>query len=124
MTTDDVARAFADLCRRGKHAEAGERFWDENVVSIEAMDGPMARCEGLAAVRAKTEWWTANHTVNGGSTDGPYVNGDRFALIFELDVTVKATGERLQMSEVAVYTIAGGKVIEERFFAQQRRVAG
>ena len=116
MTVRDVAEAFAALCREGRHEEAGRRFWAEGIVSVEAMDGPMARCEGLAAVRAKTEWWVANHEVHGGSTEGPFVNGDQFALVFQLDVTAKATGQRMQMREVGIYTVSDGKVVEERFF--------
>jgi ketosteroid isomerase-like protein len=31
-------------------------------------------------------------------------------------VTPKATGKRMQMDEVAVYTVRDGKIVEERFF--------
>jgi ketosteroid isomerase-like protein len=116
VTTREIAEAFATLCKEGRHEEAGHRFWSEDVVSVEAMDGPMSVCRGLAAVRAKTEWWVANHEVHGGSTEGPFVNGDSFALIFELDVTAKQTGQRMQMREVGLYRVADGKVVEERFF--------
>jgi ketosteroid isomerase-like protein len=43
------------------------------------------------------------------------VNGDQFALRFHLDVTQKASGQRMQMEEVALYTVREGKVVEERF---------
>jgi hypothetical protein len=33
------------------------------------------------------------------------------------DMTVKATGQRMQMVEVGLYTVQGGKVVEERFFS-------
>ena len=116
MTTREIAEAFAALCREGRHEEAGHRFWSDDIVSLEAMDGPMSELRGRAAVQAKSEWWIANHEVHGGTTEGPFVNGDRFALVFQLDVTAKATGQRMQMKEVAVYTVAGDKVVEERFF--------
>lgn len=116
MTTRELAEAFAALCKEGRHHEAGQRFWSDDVVSIEAMDGPMARQAGRAAVEAKTAWWVANHEIHGGSTTGPFVNGDQFTLIFELDVTAKQTGQRMQMQEVGLYTVRDGKVVEERFF--------
>jgi len=53
MTTKDIATAFADLCKAGKLDEAGHRFWSDDIVSIEAMKGSMARVEGRAAVDAK-----------------------------------------------------------------------
>ena len=48
--------------------------------------------------------------------EGPYVNGEQFALRFSLDVTQKANGQRMQMEEVGLYTLRDGKVAEERFF--------
>lgn len=49
-------------------------------------------------------------------TSGPFVNGDQFALCFKIDVTRKASGERVQMDEVGLYTVRDGKIVEERFF--------
>lgn len=116
MDTTEIANRFAALCREGKHDEAGATFWSDDIVSIENMEGPMARLEGRAAVKGKGEWWTANHEVHGGETHGPYVNGDQFCLRFHLDVTAKQTGQRMQMEEIGLYTVKGGKVVEERFF--------
>ena len=116
MTVREVADAFAALCKEGRHEEAGARFWAPTIRSVEAMDGPMADLGGIEAVRRKTEWWVANHEVHGGTTEGPFVNGDSFALIFEMDVTAKQTGQRMQMREVGLYTVADGKVVEESFF--------
>jgi len=114
--TKSIAAAFTDPLKAGQHAEAGERFWSPDVVSIEAMEGPMARCEGAAAVKAKSEWWMGAHEWHGGSVEGPFVNGDQFAVRFEMDVTEKASGRRMQMTEVGLYTVAGGRIVEERFF--------
>jgi ketosteroid isomerase-like protein len=44
------------------------------------------------------------------------VNGDQFTVRFKMDVTVKETGQRNQMDEIALYTIKDGKIAEERFF--------
>lgn len=114
-TTRDVATAFAELCKANQHDEAGARFWSDDIVSIEAMEGPMQVCRGRAAVNAKGEWFYANHEIHGGSTEGPLVNGDQFALIFDMDITEKATGRRSQMREIGLYTVRDGKVVEERF---------
>lgn len=115
MTTAEIAREFAAMCRAGQHREAAARFNAPDIVSLEAMEGPMARVEGAQAVEAKAAWWFDNHTVHGGTVDGPFVNGDQFALVFHLDFTPKHTGERAQSTEVALYTLREGKVVEERF---------
>jgi ketosteroid isomerase-like protein len=33
-----------------------------------------------------------------------------------MDMTPKATGQRMTMDEMAVYTLKNGKIAEERFF--------
>ena len=76
----------------------------------------MAVCEGKEAVQQKSDWWTENHEVHSGSVEGPYVNGDQFALRFTMDVTPKSTGERVRMDEVGVYSVKDGKIVEERFY--------
>jgi ketosteroid isomerase-like protein len=116
MTTREIAEAFGALCKAGQHEEAGARFWSDDIVSREAMEGDMAELRGRAAVKGKGEWWYANHDVHSATTTGPFVNGDSFALIFDLDVTYKQTGQRMQMKELVLYTVRDGKVVEERFF--------
>jgi ketosteroid isomerase-like protein len=115
-TTTDIAARFTALLKAGKHEEAAATFNAREIVSIEAMEGPMARIQGTEAVKAKGEWWYANHEVHSVTTEGPYVNGDSFAVVFDMDITAKATGERTQSKEVAVYTHKNGKIVEERFY--------
>lgn len=115
MSIKSVAEAFAACLKTGDFAGA-EKFWGKDVVSIEAMEGPMREVRGLEAVKGKSVWWNENHISHSFKTEGPYVNGDQFALYFDVDVTQKATGQRLAMKEVAVYTVKGDKVVEERFF--------
>jgi ketosteroid isomerase-like protein len=115
MDTQAVAAEFTALCRAGRFEEAGERFWAEDVVSIEPMTGEMAVLRGKPAVKGKGDWWYANHEIHGTETHGPYVNGEQFALRFHIDVTARASGQRMQMEEVALYTVREGKVVEERF---------
>ncbi len=116
MTTGETAAAFTELLRQGDHKGAAERFNAPDIVSIEAMDGPMARVQGTDAVKAKSDWWYGAHEVHSAQAHGPYVNSDQFIVRFDLDVTVKETGERTQMSEAGLYTVRDGKIVEERFF--------
>jgi ketosteroid isomerase-like protein len=116
MTTAEVANKFTAMLKANNHQGAATEFNAPTIVSLEAMEGPMARVEGMAAVQAKSEWWYANHTVHTVTTEGPYVNGNQFAVRFTIDVTTKADGKRMQMQEVGLYTVKNGKIVEERFF--------
>jgi ketosteroid isomerase-like protein len=115
MTIRDIAHDLVALCKQGKFEEAGEKYWADDVLSVEPMgDNPELR--GKAAVRGKSEWWAANHEVHSAEVGGPYVNGDQFVVRFTMDMTIKASGERRTMDEVGLYTIRNGKIAEERFF--------
>lgn len=118
MDTRTLAQEFTQLCKDGKFEEAGHRFWADAVVSLEPMEGPMARSEGRKAVEAKGEWWYANHEIHATAAEGPYVHGDQFAVRFHMDVTAKSgdmAGQRMQMTEIGLYTVQDGKIVEERF---------
>ena len=116
MTNTETANAFAALLKAGDHEGAAKAFNADNIVSFEPMDGQMARCEGREAVQAKSDWWYANHEVHSVISEGPLINGNQFLMTFTMDVTTKATGERIKMQEFGLYTVENGKIVEERFF--------
>jgi hypothetical protein len=115
MNTHEVAKSFTELCKAGKFDEAGQKFWSEDVVSIEPMTGEMARLQGRKAVEGKGKWWADNHAVHAVKVDGPFVNGDEFTVGFEMEVTPKGKS-RMTMREIALYKVKNGKVVEERFY--------
>ena len=55
--------------------------------------------------------------VTGGSVSDPMLHGeDRFAVIFEVSGHEKESGTAFDMKEVAIYHVAGGKIVREEFF--------
>jgi hypothetical protein len=119
MTNAETAKAFTDMLIAGHHQEAAAKFNAPGIVSLEAMEGPMARVEGAAAVQAKSDWWYGAHEVHSVTAEGPYVNGDTFAVRFAMDITAKETGVRHKGSEVGLYTVKDGKIVKEQFFYGQ-----
>jgi ketosteroid isomerase-like protein len=115
MSIHALAAEFTAMLKAGDHQGAAAKFNADDIVSHED-GGPMAVTTGKAAVKAKGDWWYANHEFHGGTSEGPYVHGDRFCVRFTMDVTEKATGKRMQMAEVGLYTVKDGKIVEERFF--------
>lgn len=119
--TRQVAERIAELCKQGQNRTAVEECYADDVVSVEActMEGSELPREmaGKDAVLDKDDWWHKNHEIHGGSVEGPFMHGDdQFALIFEIDVTHKPSGQRTQMCEVGVYEVKQGKVARESFF--------
>jgi ketosteroid isomerase-like protein len=116
MNTKEVAEAFTAMLKAGDHHGAAQKFNAPDIVSIEAMDGPMARVQGTDAMKAKSDWWYSEHEVHSFESEGPHLNGDQFAVVFAMDFTHKASGRRVTGQEVGVYTVRDGKIVEERFF--------
>jgi SnoaL-like domain len=115
MTVQEVGTDLVALCREGNFEEAMKRHYAPSIVSVEAQ-GPELEISGIEAVAAKAEWWDANHDIHGIEVEGPFVNAEQFSVVYRMDVTPKATGERMAMNEVAVYTVEGGKIVREVFF--------
>jgi ketosteroid isomerase-like protein len=121
MDTKEVAEKLVGLCKEGKNQEAIDSLYADDIVSVEAQaaEGMPAEMHGIDAVRGKNKWWTENHEVHSAAVKGPFANGDRFAVIYNYDVTPKAgpfEGKRFAMEEVAVYDVKDGKVVREQFF--------
>lgn len=119
MTLEEIARKLVANCREGREHEGLDELYDPGCESVEATDPPGGSriSKGVEAIRGKHDWWAANFDMHGGAVDGPYLHGpDRFAVIFEMDVTEKASGQRWKGREVALYTVHDGRIVKEEFF--------
>lgn len=119
MSALEIGQRLVDLCRERRHLDAINELYADGVVSIEAAAPPEGEREatGIDAVRGKNQWWVENHEVHDASVGGPFPHGDdRFCVHFKFEVTNKPSGERINMEEVGLYTIADGKITREEFF--------
>ncbi|HEY2799413.1 MAG TPA: nuclear transport factor 2 family protein [Chthoniobacterales bacterium] len=117
MNTEEVGRKLVELCNKGAYEEATKSLYSEDIVSVEpqAMGNMPAEMKGFDAVCQKTKWWIDNHEVHSSKATGPFVARDTFAVYFEIDVTDKNSGQRMQASEVGIYQVKDGKVVREEF---------
>ena len=115
MDVRELAADYAALVAAGRMDEAAQKHWSDQIVTLEAMPGDMAETRGREAALAKAQWWYDNHEIHGFRSEGPFVNGDNFLIVMDIDVTPKG-GERMQMREVVQYRVADDKVVEERYF--------
>lgn len=118
MSTMEIARKLVELCRQGKHEEALDTLFAEDVVSVEAvaMPGAQQEVKGLAAVKGKGAWWVDNHEIHSATVTGPWPHGDKFIVGFQFDVTNKPSGKRMKLDEAALYHVRNGKIVREEFF--------
>ncbi|MEO1238155.1 MAG: nuclear transport factor 2 family protein [Pseudomonadota bacterium] len=119
MTLMEIANELVAGCREGRERENLDKLYAPDAVSVEAADmsGQGRETHGLDGIKGKHEWWDANNEMTGGSVSDPFPHGDdRFAVIFEAQGKDKSSGEAFEMKEVAVYHVAGGKIVREEFF--------
>ena len=117
MTLQATARKFVDLCNQGKNFDVMRTMYAPDIVSVEA-DGKETK--GQQPVIQKSEKWGSNNNVHSEKVDGPFFNGStpgQFAVHFTFDVTRKATGKRVTVEEVGLYTVGkDDKITREQFF--------
>ena len=115
-----IAEAFVANCRAGKEAEGLDTLYAADAVSAEALPTPgseSGETHGLEGIKGKHAWWNSAMEMHESEVTGPFLFGeDRFAVVFRIDVTERESGNRTQMQEVGVYTVAGGKIVREEFY--------
>ena len=118
MTLQEIADELVAGCREDRAKANLDRLYAPDAVSVEAMDmGGGAETKGLAGIHGKHDWWDGAFVTHALTVEGPFTHGDdRFAVIFGMDTTNKATGERTQGREVGVYHVKNGKIVREEFF--------
>jgi ketosteroid isomerase-like protein len=116
--TNVIAHELVSLCRAGRNLEAINKFYSENIVSVEPVGNEQmpAEMKGIDAIRRKHDWWETNNEVHAAEVNGPFLGEDQFAVQYTWDATFKPTGQRAQMTEMALYTVKDGKIVREQFF--------
>ena len=118
MDMMQVANELVAGCREGRERANLDKLYADNCESVEAADfGGGRSVTGIDAIKGKHDWWEGAMELHDLQVSEPMPHGDnRFAIIFEMDVTTKETGKRDQMCEVGVYSVADGKIVKEEFF--------
>ena len=117
MSTEDVAMRLVELCQGTEWKKAVDELYANDIVSVEprAVANIPAEIQGIDRVRGKNDWWEKNMEVHDSKVSGPFVAGDTFVVRFDIDATDKNSKQRMQMSEVGIYTVKDDKVVRERF---------
>lgn len=114
MSTQTIARKFVEMCNEGKYFEVMRTMYTPDIVSVE---GDGAETAGQGPVIRKSEIWQGKNEIHSGKVLGPFFNGvNLFAVHYTVDITRKATGERVTLEEVGVYTVKNDKITREQFY--------
>ncbi|MGH8182575.1 MAG: SnoaL-like domain-containing protein [Rhodanobacteraceae bacterium] len=117
MNTEQIAKRWVELCRKGEYEQAQRELYAQDAVSIEMPGSPGASdAEGLEAIYEKGRQWAAGvEAVHASNASNPIVADNWFSVVFSMDMTFKGRG-RMQIEEIGVYHVRDGKVVSEQFF--------
>lgn len=115
MNVHEVAQTLVKLCSEQRFEEAIKSLYSPDIVSVEP-GGQSRETNGLEAAVAKNAMFSANHEIHSFVVEGPLVAGSFFAVTMKMDATFKPQKRRFQLEEIAVYQVAGGKIVREEFF--------
>lgn len=109
---EQAGKRLVELFNAGKFEQVEKELWAPAIESIEGMGMAWS---GLKAVKAKNQEWYAKNEIVGAAAEGPYVGATGFGVKFKMDVRERASGSRVVMEEIGVYTVKNGKIIREEF---------
>jgi ketosteroid isomerase-like protein len=119
MTVLEIGKRLVEIVEAGDPSVAWNELYSDEIVSVEASGEEMRTVQGKEAIMAKGQWFDQMFEVHSAKVLGPYPNGDsEFAIHLTYDVTHKESGNRFPINEVAVYEIADGKIVHEKFYYQ------
>lgn len=121
MKTQEVGKKLVALCQAGHFFEAIDTLYGDDIVSIEAADSPgfPREMRGIDAIREKNRKWGDENEIHSIHGEGPWPHYERFAVRWTIDVTPRSgpmEGKRNVFDEIALYTVADGKIVKEEFF--------
>ena len=118
MTTNEIGKRLAELCKKGEFETAQKELFAEDVVSIEPFPSPAFEKEthSLDKIIEKghkfEDMVETTHSIN---VSEPLIATNSIAFTLEMDITMKGR-PRETMSEICVYKVKDGKIISEEFF--------
>lgn len=110
----EIGQAVASMLRSGtKDPDIWDAWWDAD--RITSIEGDGSTWTGRKALEAKAEAWEAENEVTSFEVKGPFVGATGFAMHYAVGLKNRKTGDAMNMTEVAVYTVENGKVVREEF---------
>lgn len=116
MKTEEIAKNLVEWYNKGEFEKIYGELCSPDMVSLEPAWSDLHKSEGMEAIGKKGEWWQNNFETHSTKSSEPVVADNWFSVRFDMDTTHKESGHRSQSSEIAVFNVKDGKIVQEQFF--------
>lgn len=117
MRVTEVATRYMSALRAGR-IDLAMRVISPDVVRVAPLEtgGERVELHGPAEVMAHSDRLNRDLQMNDIDVDGPFVEGNRFAVKFSFDQTHIPTGRRHKTAKMCLYTVTNGEITREDVF--------
>lgn len=115
MTTQQVANKLADLCKKGKWAQAQKELYAKDVWSQEPEGMSPRLVRGTKELQKKGKVWKDNVKVYSMAVSKPTVAGNWITMKMSSDTQWKGAPRR-KGEQICLYQVKEGKIVSEQFF--------
>jgi uncharacterized protein YbjT (DUF2867 family) len=115
--TAGIAERYVSAFRNGR-MDAALRLMSPDAVRVAPLEtgGERREVRGLPDIMANSERLNRDLRINRVDVDGPFLNGDTFAVRFSFDETHTPTGRQSTAAKMCLYTVANGAITREEVF--------
>ena len=114
----EVATKLVKLCEHMKFEEAIQELYADNATHVETnpFKGKPDYTEGRKAILESNREWHEKFEVHSNEVGQPIIASNVFAVTMNCETTNRETGQKVPMSEVCVYSVENGKIVQANFF--------
>ncbi len=116
MNTQQIAEKMITYNNEGKFPAVFTDLFAQDFVSIEMPGTPHEVVQGVEGATKKGEWFFSQVDMLGLEISEPLVADNWFAVRYKMHTKDKKTGEEKHESELGVYHVEDGKIVQEQFF--------
>jgi len=114
-TIHQIADRLITLCREQKFVEAYRELFGEEAESIDPVYAIMPPARGLITLIEREKQFLAKAEIHSISLSEPIISGSYFTVKLNMSFTHADRGE-VNMEELCVYHVKGGKIVSQQFF--------
>lgn len=114
-TVAQIAKDLVAHCKTGTKDDTP--LWDKHFTpDFVSVEGDGTVYSGREEILAKHKQWNDDSIMHDVAVTGPFVGPSGFSVIFDMDVESKSGRfPRMNMREIADYSVEHGKVVREEF---------